>query len=110
MQQQITCMLPIFKYDCKLCLLEVYSGYALDNFRKLFNDNTRLNMTILNPYDMNGTVNSIGMADSDDSEIIVEQEIWTPLSNRLLNCYYIGLDTIKETKFRELKTLTMNIY
>ena len=94
---------------CKRCLLEIYPGYALDNFRKLFIDTTRFNTTIFNPYDMNDTVNSIGTADSDDSEIIAEQEIWTPLSNRLLNCNYIDLDTIKETKVGELKTLTMNI-
>ena len=47
---------------------------------EFFYDATRFNMTtICIPYDMIDTVNSIGTADYDDSEIIAEQEIWTPL-------------------------------
>ena len=67
------------------------------------------NTAFFNPYEFNNNTDNIGFADSEDPDALAEKEAWAPYSNRLINCNYEELDSIRHKKEGELKTLTLNI-
>ena len=94
-----------FNLGCLTCCEELIPGYHCNTY-ELTGNYGRLNKIVLNPYDPSDNSNLIGDTTLSYDE---HSEIWSKVSDILVNCKYQQLSNVKASRTDELNVLSLNI-